>query len=250
MANHFSVLERFKKLCPPHVQPIFTDPEGWQKFSQEVGEKESLRIIGENRSARLHRIIGRSGIQPLHQGCTLDNYLVENADQRLALTMTRRYIDRFDGGFGGFIFSGLPGTGKNHMAAAIGNELMQQGKTVLVVTVIDLMTKLHETYGKDAQITEAKLLNDLCEVDLLILDDVGVQRGTTNEKVILFQIIDRRTANRKPVGILTNLNEVDLKVYLDDRIMDRMLMDGGLWVNFNWKSYRSRVNTKTNQTKD
>jgi putative replication protein len=68
---------------------------------------------------------------------------------------------------------------------------------VLVVTVPDLMLR-RKCYDEGQ--SESVLLDDLCRVDLLVLDEVGVQRDTRNEWVLLNQIIDRRLAAMKPVG--------------------------------------------------
>lgn len=40
---------------------------------------------------------------------------------------------------------------------------------------------------------------------------------------------------------LTNLNYESLKETLGMRILDRLQMDGGMWVNFEWDSYRKNV---------
>ena len=61
------------------------------------------------------------------------------------------------------------------------------------------------------------------------------------KKVILNQVIDRRLSSMRPVGILTNLNYESLKETLGMRILDRLQMDGGMWVNFEWDSYRKNV---------
>lgn len=55
------------------------------------------------------------------------------------------------------------------------------------------------------------------------------------------QIVDRRTASMRSVGMLTNLNHAAMSTLLGDRVMDRMTMNGGRWVNFNWESWRSNV---------
>ncbi|CAM4515577.1 Putative replication protein [Klebsiella pneumoniae] len=110
---------------------------------------------------------------------------------------------------------------------------------MLVVTIPDLMLRVRECYD-DGQ-SEASLLDDLCRVDLLILDEVGIQRGSSGEKVILNQVIDRRLSSMRPVGILTNLNYESLTDTLGARILDRLQMDGGMWVNFDWDSYRKNV---------
>ncbi len=66
---------------------------------------------------------------------------------------------------------------------------------LLVVTIPDLMLRVRECYD-DGQ-SEASLLDDLCQVDLLILDEVGIQRGSSGEKVILNQVIDRRLSSMR-----------------------------------------------------
>jgi putative replication protein len=103
---------------------------------------------------------------------------------------------------------------------------------VLVVTVPDLMLRARKCYDEGQ--SESVLLDDLCRVDLLVLDEVGVQRDTRNEWVLLNQIIDRRLAAMKPVGVLTNLNFDELSKTLGERAMDRLTMDNGIWVNFTW----------------
>ncbi|ENY9582988.1 DNA replication protein DnaC, partial [Escherichia coli] len=84
-------------------------------------------------------------------------------------------------------------------------------------------------------------LQGLCEVDLLVLDEIGMQRDTRNEQVTLNQIVDRRTASMHSVGMLTNLNHTAMNTLLGERVMDRMTMNGGRWVNFNWESWRPNV---------
>ncbi|PWI82108.1 DNA replication protein DnaC [Enterobacter sp. CGMCC 5087] len=232
-------LERLKKIIPAGVTPKFSNVDEWRKWQEAEGRKRAAEVNELNRQARAEKILGRSGIQELHRNCTFANYQVHEDGQRKAFTMAKSYAQNFGTGFSSFIFSGSPGTGKNHLAAAIGNHLLKQGKTVLVVTIPDLMLRVRSCYDNGG--SEATLIDDLCAVDLLILDEVGVQRESRGELVILNQIVDRRLAGMKPVGILTNLNHGELERVLGVRIMDRLTMDGGIWVNFDWGSYRKNV---------
>ena len=77
---------------------------------------------------KMQRTFNRSGIRPLHQNCSFENYRVECEGQMNALSKARQYVEEFDGNIASFIFSGKPGTGKNHLAAAICNELLLRGK--------------------------------------------------------------------------------------------------------------------------
>lgn len=235
-----SALERLKKIIPVNVQPKFSNVQEWQAWQESEGRKRSEEIDRMNQRARSEKIFGRAGIQALHRSCSFANYEVSGPEQRQAYSMAKSYAQNFGGsGFASFVFSGAPGTGKNHLAAAIGNHLLAAGHSVLVVTIPDLMLRVRECYD-DGQ-SESSLLNELCNVDLLVLDEVGIQRGSSGEKVIINQVIDRRLSSMRPVGILTNLNHGELITTLGARVMDRLQMDGGIWVNFGWASYRKNV---------
>lgn len=98
-----------------------------------------------------------------------------------ALNRARQYVDEFDGNIASFIFSGKPGTGKNHLAAAICNELLLRGKSVLIITVADIMSAMKDTFS-NRETSEEQLLNDLSNVDLLVIDEIGVQTESRYEK--------------------------------------------------------------------
>lgn len=119
------------------------------------------------------------------------------------------------------------------------NHLLLQRRTALVATVADLTLRARACY--DDGKSESEFLDELCRVDLLVIDEVGIQRESRGEKVLLNQIIDSRLATLKPVGILTNLNYQALTEALGERVIDRLQMDDGLWLNFDWESYRKNV---------
>ncbi|MCS5947660.1 ATP-binding protein [Klebsiella pneumoniae subsp. pneumoniae] len=160
-----------------------------------------------------------------------------------ALARARQYVEEFDGNIASFIFSGKPGTGKNHLAAAICNELLLRGKSVLIITVADIMSAMKDTFG-NRETSEEQLLNDLSIVDLLVIDEIGMQTESRYEKVIINQIVDRRSSSKRPTGMLTNSNMEEMNKLLGERVMDRMRLGNSLWVIFNWESYRHRVTGK------
>ncbi|MCZ5979643.1 ATP-binding protein [Escherichia coli] len=156
------------------------------------------------------------------------------------MSQAKSIADELVTGCTNFAFSGKPGTGKKPSGGGYRESPAERWyQTVIVVTVADVMSALHASYD-DGQSGE-KFLRELCEVDLLVLDEIGIQRETKNEQVVLHQIVDRRTASMRSVGMLTNLNYEAMKTLLGERIMDRMTMNGGRWVNFNWESWRPNV---------
>ena len=72
----------------------------------------------------------------------------------------------------------------------------------------------------------AEFITSLGEYDLLIIDDLGVERSTDYAMEQMFFIIDSRYRSRKPMIITTNLKLVELKNPPDlahARIYDRIL---------------------------
>lgn len=228
MQNAGTVLERLRRVIPAGVQPKFTSAEELMAWQREEGRKRAAEVDKANQRVRAEKIFGRSGIQSLHRSCSFANFNVTNDGQRRALSLAKSYAQNFGTGFASFVFTGRPGTGKNHLAAAIGNHLLNQGRSVLVATVADLTLRARACYDNGK--SEASLL-----------DEVGIQRESRGEKVLINQIIDRRLAALKPVGVLTNLNHAELSETLGERVIDRLRMDNGLWVIFDWESYRGKV---------
>lgn len=239
MRDMADVLKRLQKLVPAGVQPKFSSAEELMAWQQEEARKHSEKLNQENSRTRLEKTFGRSGIRERYHNCTFKNYAVGNDGQRKALSLAKSWLNNYESGCACFVFSGNPGTGKNHLAAAIGNALLVKQKTVLIITVADLMTEFKASFNGGK--TEAELMDEMSRLDLLVLDEVGVQMYSQYERVILHQIIDRRTSMFKPVGILTNLNFAELTHAIGERAIDRLQMEGGMWVIFNWHSYRART---------
>ena len=134
MKNVGDLMKRLQKMMPAHIEPAFKTGEELLAWQKEQGRLRSEALERENRAMKMQRTFNRSGIRPLHQNCSFDNYRVECEGQMNALARARQYVEEFDGNIASFIFSGKPGTGKNHLAAAICNELLLRGKSVLIIT--------------------------------------------------------------------------------------------------------------------
>jgi DNA replication protein DnaC len=98
---------------------------------------------------------------------------------------TARFIARREDA----LFLGPPGTGKSHLAQAIGRAAIQQGYRVVY----------HEAHTLIEQITEATLdgtrkdlLADLASVPLLIIDDLGMRKLPHTAAEDLLELVMRR----------------------------------------------------------
>lgn len=235
MSNFYRKLQQ---AMPANVVP-YTAEQMAQIAQQEV-EKQSQVVYQNYQQSKVQDLLGRSGVGKKHLKCRFDNYLTDNQGQRQAFSVARRWMSEYlEGNPKNFIFSGSTGTGKNHLACAMANSLMKRKQTVLVITVAELMMKIRDKYNKESRVTESQFLKYLANVDLLVLDEVGVQRMNDHESIMINTIIDSRYTNEKPTGILTNLKSDELTAVLGGRVMERLL-ENCEWVSFTWESFRKK----------
>ncbi|EPE5139133.1 DNA replication protein DnaC, partial [Escherichia coli] len=111
------VLARVSRFVPQDAIPPYRTVAEWREWQLAEGRKRSEEVNRLNHQTRVEKIINRSGIQPLHRKCTFGNYRVQNDGQRHALSQAKSIAAELEGGCTNFVFSGRPGTGKNHLAA-------------------------------------------------------------------------------------------------------------------------------------
>jgi DNA replication protein DnaC len=86
------------------------------------------------------------------------------------------------------LFVGNPGTGKTHLATALGFAACGQGKKVRFVTATALVTELLEARESRAL---ARLQKQLERLDLLILDELGYVPFSKTGAELLFDVVSR-----------------------------------------------------------
>jgi len=90
----------------------------------------------------------------------------------------------------GLLFSGSVGTGKTHLAVAIGRALIEKwALRIHFADVRDLLQRLRQSYGDQPRETERQILEPLKKAEVVILDELGAVRPTdwafeTTEAVI------------------------------------------------------------------
>lgn len=177
---------------------------------------------------------------------TLSTFEVTKDWQKVPFETVKAYIKDLDENFEQgrcIVMCGLPGTGKTHLAISIALEAISRGNTAVYVTVSDLINRIRSTWGSGKTI---EMIDTFSSVDLLILDEVGVQAGTENEKNIIFDVLNHRYGDMKPSIILSNLNQKDVAKYLGPRTWDRLKENDGICLNFSGDSYRKTAKYKKN----
>lgn len=211
--------------------------------AKQAKEQEEQRAREESqRQARIEARLQAAGIPLAFRTRTFENYRADTEQQQHALAVAKEYTENFwpkhhpEGR--SLVFSGNPGTGKSHLALSIAQQVMKRG-TVMYRDVMDILRMVRSTWGGKSGQTEDEVFRLLGEqIDLLIIDEIGVQRGTDDEQVILFDIINRRYRDNRPTILLTNLGGKGLAEFLGPRIIDR-LREKAIFVPFRWESYRT-----------
>ncbi len=122
------------------------------------------------------------------------------------------------------LFVGNTGLGKTFLANAIAKKVLENGKTVVYQTAPVLMDKVIEyKFSYDKTGKQKEQYNDIFDVDLLIIDDLGTETMSNNKFTELFNIINTRLLNNKKIVISTNLTLNELYKQYDERVMSRLI---------------------------
>jgi len=132
---------------------------------------------------------------------------------------------------------GTVGTGKTHIAFAVGWAWLECGRTVLYYQVENLLDALRHGYSswqRGDPDGYSNILQFAQNVNLLILDDFGAQHETEWAASKLEQIVDYRYVNKKPLIATTNIALNRLPARIADRLSE------GVLVQLTGESFRKR----------
>ena len=122
------------------------------------------------------------------------------------------------------LFTGNTGLGKTFLTNCIANEILKSGKTVLYQTSPVMLDSIIDyKFGKIKEFN----YNDLLNVDLLIIDDLGTENVNNIKLSELFNILNTRLLNQNnkitKTIISTNLSLNNLFETYDERIFSRLV---------------------------
>lgn len=201
-----------QQLSQPELQALSFD----ERFSLLV-DREVLQR--DNR--RLSRLLSAAKLR--------FNACVEDIDYRHPRRLQKSHMAQLATGdwlrrHQNLAITGPTGTGKTWLACALGNQACRQAFTVRYTRLPRLVEQLRIAHGDG---TYPRLMTQLGKIELLILDDWGMQKLQPTQRQDLMEVIEDRYANRATL-IASQLPVDQWHNYLGDAtladaILDRLL---------------------------
>lgn len=124
---------------------------------------------------------------------------------------------------GWLVLMGDYGSGKTHLAAAIGNYWIDQRYQPFFVVVPDLFDYLRATFNPNSTVTLDRRFEEIRKARLLILDDLGTESASAWVREKLYQLFNYRYNAELPTVITTATSLEDMDPRLRSRMLDRRL---------------------------
>jgi len=238
--------KKFCKYCSKEKKSLEIEIAGIKRTvypncncESDAYEKEKEMDKQKEKKRRIEIITKQSRLGTRFKQCTFDNFKIREGTEN-AYNTTLDYVTNFNSykqTGKGLLLTGIAGTGKTHLVASITNYLLEELVSVVFVVVPDLLQDIRSTYNYNGEEVESKIMYGLNECDLLILDDIGVEKKSdwTTEKI--FTIINTRYSNQKPIIYTTNCNSNELEERIGNRAFSRIIETSKI-IKFTCDDYR------------
>ena len=201
--SHLEQLQsHFRTLRMPTAHAVIAEVlataqrENWslEQFTFELLEQE----MEGRKQRRIERLNKAAHLPPAKTLATFKSDGLPLQLQRLIPQLcTGQFVERAEN----ILIFGLPGRGKTHLAAAVGAELVQLGRSVLFTPTYRLVDRLLRA-RRDLELEVE--LRRLDRFEVLILDDIGYVQQSREEMEVLFTLLAERY-ERRSVVITSNL---------------------------------------------
>ena len=235
-----SSIAQMQAMIDARLAEMNTD-DTWKERSREYDR----RTAHARRAAR--------GVPERFLDATLSGWAPDSQDKAKAKAELLSWVSMLGRpGAPSLVIRGANGTGKTWAACGILNDRLDglytgegldnrrvpemEGQYITAKGYTD---KVKATYRGGATETEKQVLDAYADVPLLVLDEVGRQFDTENERNYLFELINERYNRHRQTALLSNLDGEEFRAFMGPAVMDRLAEGSRGALVFNWPSLRT-----------
>lgn len=166
------------------------------KCKEEKYKAEQLRLNAEQKIQSIQYLREIGIVDDGLLNCTF-----ENAVPSREIEKCKVYVDKWEQLFKdnvGLLLYGEAGTGKTFAAACIANALIDKGVPAMITSLPRI---LNSDYDR------AEILDKIRATELVVIDDLGVERSNEYALETTFLVIDERYKAKKPLIVTTNMTQ-------------------------------------------
>lgn len=164
------------------------------------------------------------GVGLRHCQSSIENYVGDSEVEQVKQWATGLCTDNL------LIQSDKAGNGKTHLAVAsmrlfVSNfaETRREKPNVYFASFSELMADIRSTFGKDSRVIDKDIIDFLCSLDCLVIDDIGAEKVTDFAQQTLYIVLNRRYDDMKPTIMTTNMNSQEVTASYGGRMLSRMV---------------------------
>jgi DNA replication protein DnaC len=182
------------------------DDTGWKTIDDRGVPRVARCDCWWQRSAE--RGVAAARIQRRYAHCELTNFEQHYDSLREAFRKAVRFVELFPVVDRGLLLIGSHGVGKTHLAVAILKAVIRtKHARAYFYETGELLKLVRDTYASDTN--EMDVLRPVLEADLLVLDDLGVEKTSEWVQEMIGHVVNIRYSERRPTIFTTNLIDTD-----------------------------------------
>jgi DNA replication protein DnaC len=209
--------------CPLGV----CDGSGWILGPEDVARPCECR---DRRMARRRARGVASAIPRKYRGVSLDrppiSDMARDRAQAPVYEAVREFVDqigeRLDKGDGLWLMGDV-GTGKTTLAMLVSKAAVEAQRTVAIYSLPRLLARIRRTYDDEAGEPYLEFFERLTSVDLLHVDDLGVEKRSDWVLEQLYAIVNERYEAQRSMVVTTNLDQSALEEQIGPRTVSRLV---------------------------
>lgn len=229
-------------MTPDSYYQIYHDPsreEQARKLYYDSGDLEAVDTLCKSflLADKAKKLLEESKLNKRFMMASLDKFEANTEERKSALIQAKKYIKEkesiLENGTNLIIEGrGCVGTGKTFLSCGIAQEFLKAGIPCKFINVTSMVAELKESFD----------ISEFINVEVLVIDDLGKERGTPWVAEQIYAIINSRYERELPIIITTENSISDLKPNYADKgkaILDR-LIEKFVLIKLTGDSYRQK----------